>query len=57
MVFEGSGKVMEAEPVSPHYFMNLETGSFFEFDPGKGSLRIKETDNVYFLQKVLRNSN
>lgn len=38
---------MEAEPVSTNYFMNLKTGSFFEFVPGKNELQIKETDNIY----------
>ena len=42
---------MVAEPVSANYFMNLKTGSFFEFNPDKGELQIKETDNVYYLQK------
>ncbi len=42
---------MEAAPVNTNYFMNLKTGSFFKFNPGKGELQIKETDNVYYLQK------
>jgi hypothetical protein len=42
---------MEAEPVNTNYFMNVNTGTFFEFYPGKGKLQIKETDNVYYLQK------
>jgi D-alanyl-D-alanine carboxypeptidase len=42
---------MEAEPVSTDYFMNLKTGSFFDFNPEKGVLQIKETDNTYYLQK------
>lgn len=42
---------MEAESVNTNYFMNLKTGSFFEFNPEKGELQIKETDNVYSLQK------
>lgn len=51
LVFEAAGRTMEAVPVSANYFMNLKTGSFFEFDPGKGELQIKETDNAYYLQK------
>jgi CubicO group peptidase (beta-lactamase class C family) len=51
LIFEAAGKTMVAEPVSTNYFMNLKTGSFFEFNPDKDELQIKETDNVYYLQK------
>jgi len=51
LIFEVAGKTMETKPVNPNYFMNLKTGSFFEFNPEKGVLQIKETDNVYNLQK------
>ena len=51
LIFEAAGRTMEAEPVSANYFMNLKTGSFFEFNPEKGELQIKETDNAYYLQK------
>ncbi len=51
LIFEAAGKTMEAEPVSTNYFMNLKTGSFFDFNPKKGELQIKETDNAYYLQK------
>lgn len=51
LIFEATGKTMEAEPVNVNYFMNLKTGSFFEFHPEKRELQIKETDNVYNLQK------
>jgi CubicO group peptidase (beta-lactamase class C family) len=51
LIFEAAGRTMEAEPLSTNYFMNLKTGSFFEFNPEKGELQIKETDNVYYLQK------
>lgn len=54
LLFKAAGRVMEAEPVSGHYFMNLRTGSFFEFNPGTGTLAIKETDNVYYLRKELK---
>jgi CubicO group peptidase (beta-lactamase class C family) len=51
LIFEAAGRSMEAEPVSTYYFMNLKTGSFFEFVPAKEELQIKETDNVYYLQR------
>ena len=51
LIFEAAGKTMEAEPVSTNYFMNLKTGSFFEFNPERGELQIKETANIYYLQK------
>jgi len=51
LIFSMAGKTMETKPVSPNYFMNLKTGSFFEFNPGKGELQIKETDNIYYLKK------
>jgi hypothetical protein len=51
LIIEAAGKTMEAELVNTTYFMNLKTGSFFEFNPEKGELQIKETDNVYYLQK------
>lgn len=51
LIFEAAGKTMGAEPVSTNYFMNLKTGSFFEFNPEKGELQIKETDNTYYLNK------
>jgi len=51
LIFEAAGKTTEAVPVNTNYFMNLKTGSFFEFNPEKGELKIKETDNVYYLQK------
>jgi D-alanyl-D-alanine carboxypeptidase len=51
LVLDAGGKTMEAEPINAHYFMNLKTGSFFEFLPEKNELQVKETDNVYYLQK------
>jgi CubicO group peptidase (beta-lactamase class C family) len=51
LILEAAGKEMEVEPVNTNYFMNLKTGSFFEFNPEKGELQIKETDNVYYLQR------
>jgi CubicO group peptidase (beta-lactamase class C family) len=51
IIFEAAGRTMEAEPVREDYFMNLKTGSFFEFVPARNELQIKETDNVYNLRK------
>lgn len=51
LAFEVAGGTMEAVPVKANYFMNLKTGSFFDFNPGKEELQIKETDNTYYLQK------
>jgi CubicO group peptidase (beta-lactamase class C family) len=50
--FEAKGKVMEAVLINKNYFMNLKTGTFFDFNPQKGGLKIKETDEVYYLQKT-----
>jgi D-alanyl-D-alanine carboxypeptidase len=49
LLIEAAGRSMAAEPVMTNYFMNLKTGSFFEFNPAKGELQIKETDNIYNL--------
>jgi D-alanyl-D-alanine carboxypeptidase len=51
LIIEAAGKSMETEPVNSNYFMNINTGTFFEFYPDKGKLQIKETDNVYNLEK------
>lgn len=51
LIIEAAGKSMETEPVNTNYFMNVNTGTFLEFNPGKGKLQIKETDNVYYLEK------
>jgi CubicO group peptidase (beta-lactamase class C family) len=51
LIIEAVGKSLELEPVNAHYFMNVKNGAFFEFNPGKRTLQIKETDNVYYLQK------
>lgn len=42
---------INGKPVNTNYFMNIINGTFFEFDPNKGKLQIKETDNVYYLRK------
>ena len=51
LIVEAAGRSMKAEPVTTDYFMNLKTGTFFQFNPQKGELQIKETDNVYYLSK------
>lgn len=38
-------------PIGNHEFMNKQFGYFFEFDPEKETLLIKEKANVYFLKK------
>ncbi len=42
LVFEAAGRTMEAQSVSANYFMNLKTGSFFDFSIEKGELQIKK---------------
>ncbi len=51
LLLETRGKVFELEPIGDNYFMNARTGYFFEFDPAKNSLQIKETDNIYHLKR------
>ncbi|NII26931.1 beta-lactamase family protein [Pseudoflavitalea sp. X16] len=51
LIVEAAGRSMNVEPVATDYFMNLKTGTFFEFNPHKGGLQIKETDNVYYLSR------
>jgi len=48
---ETKGKVFELKPIAENYFMHAETGYFFEFEAEKGSLLIKEADNVYKLER------
>ncbi|MBS1738853.1 MAG: beta-lactamase family protein [Bacteroidetes bacterium] len=52
LLLETRGKFFEAEKISDNYFMNAESGYFFEFYPDKGELQIKETDNIYHLKKA-----
>ena len=52
LLIESKGKTFEVEAIGDNYFMNKELGYFFEFNPEKRSLQIKETDNIYFLKKV-----
>lgn len=51
LLLETQGKVFDVEKVSDNYFMNMQSGYFFEFFPDRGELRIKETDNVYVLKR------
>ncbi|MEO7523120.1 MAG: serine hydrolase domain-containing protein [Ferruginibacter sp.] len=51
ILVETKGKVFELKAIGDNYFMHAQTGYFFEFNPDKGLLLIKETDNVYHLQK------
>lgn len=52
LLLETRGKTFDVEKINEHYFMNAASGYFFEFIPGKGQLQIKETDNVYYLDKT-----
>lgn len=52
LLVESKGKTFEVEAIADNYFMNKELGYFFEFNPEKRSLQIKETDNIYLLKKV-----
>lgn len=51
LIVEAAGRSMDTELVTTDYFMNLKTGTFFQFNPPKGELQIKETDNIYYLSK------
>lgn len=51
LVMETKGQSFVVEPINPNYFMYAPTGTFFEFYPEKGELKIKETDNVYNLNR------
>ena len=47
LLLETNGKTFAVIPIGENYFMHRPTGYFFEFFPGKGELRVKETDNTY----------
>lgn len=51
LVLETQGVDFEAIPFEEHKFANMEYGYFFEFNPEKKELIIKEVDNVYFLKR------
>jgi len=52
LLLETRGKVFEAEKISTNYFMNANSGYFFDFYPEKGELLIKEIDNIYHLKRT-----
>ncbi|THU33468.1 beta-lactamase family protein [Niastella caeni] len=51
LIINAAGRSMETAPIDTNYFMNAKTGTFLEFNPEKGTLQIKETDNVYYFKK------
>jgi CubicO group peptidase (beta-lactamase class C family) len=51
LILEAAGRSMETEAINDHYFMNAKAGTFFNFNPEKGELLIKEADNIYYLQR------
>lgn len=51
LTIETKGTTFKVKPIENNYFMNVEAGYFFEFIPSKDQLLIKETDNVYLLEK------
>lgn len=51
LIVETQGKAFETIMISDNYFANYQYGYFFEFQPTKHTLLIKETDNVYTLKK------
>lgn len=51
LLIETQGKVFETSLVSPDYFMNSASGYFFQFDPVRNQLTVKETDNRYTFNK------
>jgi D-alanyl-D-alanine carboxypeptidase len=51
LLLETRGQVFDVERINENYFMNKTNGYFFEFFPAKGELQIKETDNIYYLNR------
>ncbi|PLK45830.1 serine hydrolase [Emticicia sp. TH156] len=51
LLIETRGKAFEVQPIGKHYFMQQGLGYFFEFEPKKNTLLIKETDNIYYLKR------
>src|SRR5262249_11168925 len=51
LIVDAAGRSMTTVPVNPNYFMNWKDGYFFEFNPEKGTLLVKETDNTYYFKK------
>lgn len=48
---ETRGVVFDLEPIGNNYFMHAGSGYYFEFFPQRRELQIKETDNIYYLNK------
>lgn len=51
LIVETQGENFESIPINNHYFANYFFGYFFEFNPSKNLLLIKEADNVYTLKR------
>ncbi len=51
LTVETRGVVFDLEPIGNNYFMHAGSGYYFEFFPQRGELQIKETDNIYYLNK------
>ncbi len=51
LIVETQGRAFESTLISDNYFANYQYGYFFEFQPTKNILLIKETDNIYTLKK------
>ncbi len=51
LIMETQGRGFEAIKIKDNYFANYQYGYFFEFQPTKNTLLIKETDNIYVLKK------
>lgn len=52
LIFTTQGEDFETSMINENYFVNYQYGYFFEFLPRKNQLMIKETDNIYRLNKV-----
>lgn len=51
LMVETQGMPFETTMIKENYFVNYQFGYFFEFQPDKGILFIKEADNIYTLMK------
>lgn len=51
LIVETMGKPFKTIMINDNYFANYQFGYFFEFQPKKKILLIKETDNLYTLKK------
>lgn len=52
LIVTTQGQDFETKQIDENYFTNLKFGYFFEFNPKRKQLIIKETDNNYLLNKV-----